>query len=99
MILFWIFYRKVSLMYHRSIMPFGIPYFPPRQGEDIPTLGGSVPHGVGGNPRSIFYELQVYVLRIASLCFIHEMPVVLVIVYGFVLANIPNNKNTGNTVG
>ena len=53
----------------------------------------------GGNPRSIFYELQVYVLRIASLCFIHEMPVVLVIVYGFVLANIPNNKNTGNTDG
>ncbi len=28
-------------------MPFGIPYFPPRQEEDIPTLGGSVPHGVG----------------------------------------------------
>ena len=83
-------------------MPFGIPYFPPRQGEDIPTLGGSVPHGVGEirsqyftNYKSMFYELQVYVLRIASLCFIHEMPVVLVIVYGFVLANIPNNKNTG----
>ncbi|CDD05139.1 unknown [Prevotella sp. CAG:592] len=63
MILFWIFYRKVSLMYHRSIMPFGIPYFPPRQGEDIPTLGGSVPHGVGEirgqyftNYKSMFYE-------------------------------------------
>ena len=48
-------------MYHRSIMPFGIPYFPPRQGEDIPTLGGSVPHGVGGirglsfmNYKSVF---------------------------------------------
>ncbi len=63
MILFWIFYRKVSLMYHRSIMPFGIPYFPPRQGEDIPTLGGSVPHGVGEirglyfmDYKSMFYE-------------------------------------------
>ena len=63
MILFWKFYRKVSLMYHRSIMPFGIPYFPPRQGEDIPTLGGSVPHGVGEirgqyftNYKSMFYE-------------------------------------------
>ena len=67
MILFWIFYRKVSLMYHRSIMPFGIPYFPPRQGEDIPTLGGSVPHGVGEirgqyfmNYKSMIHPLQVY---------------------------------------
>ena len=61
MILFWIFYRKVSQKYHRSIMPFGIPYFPPRQGEDIPTLGGSVPHGVG--------ESEVNILRITSLYF------------------------------
>ena len=44
-------------------MPFGIPYFLPRQGEDIPTLGGSVPHGVGEirgqyftNYKSMFYE-------------------------------------------
>ena len=50
-------------------MPFGIPYFPPHQGEDIPTLGGSVPHGVGENPRSIFYELQVCILEISNLCF------------------------------
>ena len=61
MILFWKFYRKVSLMYHRSIMPFGIPYFPPHQGEDIPTLGGSVPHGVG--------KSEVNILRITSLYF------------------------------
>ena len=59
-------------------MPFGIPYFPPRQGEDIPTLGGSVPHGVGEirgqyfmNYKSMFHPLQVYVSSIASLCFIH----------------------------
>ena len=50
-------------------MPFGIPYFPPHQGEYIPTLGGSVPHGVGGNPRSIFYELQVCILEISNLYF------------------------------
>ena len=43
-------------------MPFGIPYFPPRQGEDIPTLGGSVPHGVGG-------ESEANILRITSLYF------------------------------
>ena len=48
-------------------MPFGIPYFPPRQGEDIPTLGGSVPHGVGEirgqyfmNYKSMIHPLQVY---------------------------------------
>ena len=48
-------------------MPFSIPYFPPRQGEDIPTLGGSVPHGVGEirgqyfmNYKSMFHPLQVY---------------------------------------
>ena len=59
-------------------MPFSIPYFPPRQGEDIPTLGGSVPHGVGEirgqyfmNYKSLFHPLQVYVSSIASLCFIH----------------------------
>ena len=49
-------------------MPFSIPYFPPRQGEDIPTLGGSVPHGVGKirgqyfmNYKSMLHPLQVYV--------------------------------------
>ena len=51
-------------------MPFGIPYFPP------PTPGGRHPHirGFcsplrGGNPRSIFYELQVCILEISNLCF------------------------------
>ena len=48
-------------------MPFGIPYFPPRQGEDIPTLGGSVPHGVGEirgqyfmNYKYMIHPVQVY---------------------------------------
>ena len=76
MILFWIFYRKVSLMYHRSIMPFGIPYFPPRQGEDIPTLGGSVPHGVGGIRGLSFMNYKSVFLEISSLCFIHEYSVI-----------------------
>ena len=57
-------------------MPFGIPYFPPRQGEDIPTLGGSVPTR-GGNPevnilrnyKSVFSRFQICVSRITSPCF------------------------------
>ena len=61
MILFWIFYRKVSQKYDRGIMPVGVAYLREDQGEDIPTLGGSVPHGVGGirgqyftNYKSVF---------------------------------------------
>ena len=67
-------------------MPFGIPYFPPRQGEDIPTLGGSVPHGVGEirgqyfmNYKSMIHPLQVYASSIASLCFIHDYCVAYII--------------------
>ena len=50
-------------------MPFGIPYFPPRQGEDIPTLGGSVPHGVGGF-SSLWFTLKEWRITNAQILFL-----------------------------
>lgn len=68
-----------------------MPEISPYRGESNPTLGGSVPHGVGEirghyfiHCKSMLHPLKVYVLSITSICFIHD----------YIVAYIRQTKST-----